>query len=386
MLPKHPLAKNARDKETFARDMASLVTEAFNGAGEFQVTLDDVENFAAKLIKTTSQEFKGAFINEVIEQSLAQPQNSFEGNLLILPDGVKFFYAGRKCSVVVIEHKPQSRTVTFERKAEASGPYLTPRKKTSYRLAFPYIVYVARFWSPMIEDNRGAMVESPQQYFDFLMMGYRNEPLRSLSDMLYYPNLPNMGGGGADESGILHPSVCLGESFDNKEAAIFDQLQYLMEYYWSSPFNDDLNRFWEITSKDNPKLKTLKAWEENTKINPLFMLDVEWKPYQSLENAVKYISAETQGIKPPVGLTNQHVTQVYNKAWATACQRATMHSLVKSARENLTDQLSTLMTTFATEMADGLGAIGDENLRRTVQVAMQASLKKAIKKSALHAK
>ncbi len=371
MPPLHPMsaAIGVRTSETLARDLKEVVEAALANVGEFDVGLGEIEEFVTTLVRESSNQFKDKFLGNVIEQNMLQPHNSHDGELVLLPDGVRLFYSGAKTAIAVVEQKPQVRTLMFDQKYEDVKPVNPSKTKRAYRLALPYIVWMFR-WS----------MDGSRYRFEYLFMTYRTEPLRGLNDTLYWPNLPNISAGTEDGSNA-HPIVCMGSSFqDTTRGSVLDQAGQVLQHYWSSPYNDDLPvNFWNGTKLDK-RIKTLPEWEKSTKQDPLFPLQVKWRKYATLADLIRFTTQELQGIKLPVSDTNVVAQRVYNKAWQQATAAGRLTENTRAARKALTAKFEDAMTTFASELAANLDAVGNETLRRTVQVAVQAALKKSLKK------
>lgn len=372
MPPLHPMAAaiGVRNSETLARDLKEIVEAALANVGEFDIGLEQVEDFVAALLKDSSNEFKSKFLGTVLENNMIQPHNSLKGELVLLPDGVRLFYSGRDSAIAVVEQKPQVRTLMFGRSGGVDK-YVNPsRTKRAYRLALPYIVWVMK-WAASGNDYA----------FHYLFMAYRKEPLRSLHDTLYWPNLPNLSARQNNGESKTYPNVCMGEAFHNKaNGTILEQISQITSHYWSSPYNDDLStNFWDGTKLDK-RVSSLAEWEKSSKNDSLFPLQVNWIEAGTLADMIRFMTQDLQGIKLPITETNVIAQRVYSKAWQQATEFGRLTENARIARKALTAKFEAALTTFASELAAGLDAVGNETLRRTVQVAVQAALKKSLKK------
>lgn len=176
--------------------------------------------------------------------------------LPLLPPGVRWLCQQKDLLFLVVEHPPQCRTLLISNEKIGGQDYQT------YRLAFPYIVYLLTFY---------------RRSFEEMKMFYRSGPLADTNDKLYYTNLPNVRG----EPGHYGTQrVCLRyrpEMLENRPLA--ETVPALIDFFWSTGFNQDIgaSSFERARSLDS-RLSSLGDWEEATRANPLFMLEVAWEP------------------------------------------------------------------------------------------------------------
>lgn len=215
-------------------------------------------------IKTTKD---GKRKQKLIENREISAMNLFvpkEKDEFILPTGTKFFKNQGDTTVLVIEHSPQVRNTFWgEYFMENERNYVLSQNrsmkgkkiKANFQLAFPYILYFC-----VIRKRKE----------NSLRLYYRTEPLRSLKDFLFLPNLPNIESGGG--------SVCIGDDsiVDNSQtiSRIVDQV---ITNFWSSKFNTDLCRNYYDYRKDYKEFQDLWKWEQESRKNPIFPLRTCWK-------------------------------------------------------------------------------------------------------------
>ncbi len=177
--------------------------------------------------------------------------------LPVLPPGTRWLCRKKDLLLLAVEHPPQCRTlkVSGGRKGERDD-YLT------YRLAFPYILYLLTFY-------RGD--------FEEMKMFYRPAPLESPQDVLYQTNLPNVRG---EPGHYGSQRVCLRYRPEMLEGVpLSEAVPALLKFFWSTGFNRDItgSAFERATSRD-PRLADFAAWEAATAADPLFPLEVAWEP------------------------------------------------------------------------------------------------------------
>lgn len=159
----------------------------------------------------------------------------------LFPQNCRFFFSKSVFDVLVIEEKPQLRTVRINKLAD----------HRRYGLHIPYSVFVFVF-------KNSKFVE--------MYNGWRKAPLSSLEDKLYEPILPN-----------IHEdlAVCIGKNDKAWGESICQTVENLIEYFWSSEFNSDLSRH-------KPKFSAVD-WENN----PDYALNFELKEICTLRQLIK---------------------------------------------------------------------------------------------------
>ena len=216
-----------------------------------------------------------------------------------IPEGVRFVTHREDSTVLVMEEKPQVRTVRWlaDDSPAPFGPKATYR---TVRLAFPFIVIIAAF-------QRGALT-GYQQCF------YRTSPLQRVADPLFLPNLYNVAEGYGQKCWLclVNLKKSLAKlSWDEKVREIRNQL-------WSAGFNQssEVNEgmsYWQAMRRIDldPRLRSLDEWEEESGRNPLFPLTVDWKP---LGKTVGEVMEETlSAVAPARSLTSaQELVHVFN--------------------------------------------------------------------------
>lgn len=177
-------------------------------------------------------------------------------SLPLLPAGTRWLCQKKDLLLLVVEEPPQCRSLQV-----SEGKKGEQEEYHSYRLAFPYIVYLLTFY-------RGD--------FEEMKIFYRPSPLTSPEDTLYHTNLPNVRGKPGHHGS---QRVCLRYSPEMLEGMPLGQaVPALIEFFWSSGFNRDIEQsaFLWATGRD-PRVASFEAWEEASIRDPLFPLEVDWE-------------------------------------------------------------------------------------------------------------
>ena len=162
------------------------------------------------------------------------------GNHLLLPPGARIVKVDGTATVCCIEQPPQVRLIRWSAAQMGKGG-----EYETYRLAFPYIVYLFLFFQASFEDMR---------------VYYRTAPVQSPTDALLIPNLWNVQ---ADPSKPSACRACLrGRPEDLRERPLVEQMTMLLDFFWNTGFNIDItgNCFERAKTLDT-RIASLKAWE-----------------------------------------------------------------------------------------------------------------------------
>jgi hypothetical protein len=203
-----------------------------------------------------------------------------------IPEGVRFIRRRGEVVVLVIEEKPQVRTVRW----------LTDDSPVSYgsgavyriaRLAFPFMVLIIAF--------RGGELTGYQQCF------YRSVPLRRLDDQLFLPNLYNVARGYGQPCWICLANLTKSLSTLPWE----DKVREIRAHLWGAGFNRSSEEhegmsYWQAMRQVDPRLKNLAVWEEASKKDPFFPLTVKW---QSAGTTVGEVVEEALSATAPASLS-----------------------------------------------------------------------------------
>jgi len=207
---------------------------------------------------------------ELLSASLADflPMVAVRSDVLVLPDaipeGVRFIRRRGEAVVLVIEEKPQVRTVRWLSE-DSPSPYGRKAMYRTARLAFPFIVIIVAL--------RGGALTGYQQCF------YRTAPLQRLDDPLFLPNLYNVAKGYGQLCWL-----CLANLSKNLSPLSWEEkVKEIRQHLWATGFNQSSeihegNSYWQTMRRIDRRLSSLPAWEEASKKDPFFPLTVCWQP------------------------------------------------------------------------------------------------------------
>ena len=201
-----------------------------------------------------------------------------------IPDGVRYVRSRGDGMVLVLEEKPKVRTVQWLTEASPAdfgkGAIYRPA-----RLAFPFIVIAVAF--------RGGALTGVQECW------YRTRPLETLADELLLPNLYNVSVDSYDQQCWL----CLANlkadlsrmTWNQKVAAIHSHL-------WGGGWNrssevHEGKSYWSIMQSIDSRVGSVAAWEQASRADPLFPLQVSWKT--SGKKVGQAVEAMLNKVAPP---------------------------------------------------------------------------------------
>ncbi len=230
--------------------------------------------------RARSPEGKEAALPLAYLLSLMAPHRlSTEG--CILPDGVKCLIPLPGGRLVVVHETPplvfNLRWVAKRSPRKAGGP---GTKYRDVRVALPYVVVLAVYHQPTGGPLR---LSGANECF------FRNAPLKSLDDELCYPALLNCSRFDPQEG---HPLawICTqylqidqtvngGSPGPYLERSLTALLQHLFQsgFNYSSDENEYSSWFSEhVKASVDPRIGSIEAWEEATRENPMFVLEIPW--------------------------------------------------------------------------------------------------------------
>lgn len=189
------------------------------------------------------------------------------------------------------------------------------KRKNKFLLAFPFIEYIMTF-----SNNDNALCS--------LMVFLRHLPLQGMGDLLYKVPLYNIPGS---------QSVCLGGYGRMRGEHINESIQYAISRFWNTTFNEDyVSNVAEYA--DDPFVGDLLSWQHYTKVDPMFVYNVEWIPYKSNLNEIldelqdNYGSSSSRVGNYGVGSFNQ-IVNLFSRSEPTSNQGATLY-------DNITNYIS----------------------------------------------
>lgn len=201
---------------------------------------------------------------------------------VILPRGVKSIQSQGNMTLWIWEQPPSIHRLSWIA-ADSKKTYGPGTKYRWVRIALPYLIIVAAF----ARDGHGyPVIFGKDECF------FRNAPLKSLDDELCYPGLLNCSLWNDGDTDTGHPLswICTqhlkpnpqmqSEDIGDRYQGGFEAVRYcLLETSFNlSSEHHEGNSWFSKTKKIDPRIATIEKWEENTKKDPLFVLDVPWIP------------------------------------------------------------------------------------------------------------
>lgn len=180
-----------------------------------------------------------------------------------IPDGVRFVHRRAQVTLLVLEDLPQVRTVRWLEEGSPT-PYGKGAVYRTARLAFPFVITILAF--------RAGGLTGYQQCF------YRTERLNTLTDPLLLPNLYNVADGYRQKCWL-----CLANLQRDLSAMSWnDKVAEIRRHMWGAGWNRSSEMhegmsYWQAMRTIDPRVENLDAWEEASRKDPFFGLNVEWK-------------------------------------------------------------------------------------------------------------
>ena len=175
--------------------------------------------------------------------------------------------AGGTVVGVVVEMPPGPRMVKWiaDDSPDAFG---TDARYCQRRLSFPWVVLFLVF--------RDGMLTGMQQAF------FRSAPIESLDDHLSFTCLLNCAQAPAYEN--QESWVCL-VALNNRSLRRLSwaaRMKAITDHFWHAAFNRSAemhegNSYWESAGSIDARLASADAWEEATRTDPYFALQVRWR-------------------------------------------------------------------------------------------------------------
>jgi hypothetical protein len=212
-----------------------------------------------------------------------------------IPEGVCFIRQRRDAVVLVLEEKPQVRTVQWL-KEEGTPPFGYNATYRTVRLAFPFVVLVIVF--------RGGGLTGYQQCF------YRTAPLTSRSDSLLLPNLYNVAPNAYGQMCWL----CLANlQTDLRPLTLLHKVREIRKHLWGAGFNrsseiHEGRSYWTSMKGIDDRVERLDRWEKATREDPFFPLRISWKPAGTTVGQV--VDDMLSSVCPPVPQTVAQLAQL----------------------------------------------------------------------------
>jgi hypothetical protein len=180
----------------------------------------------------------------------------------VLPRDVRVWWERGDTTAVAVEIPPHARTVRWLKEGSRAD-YGPSAKYDEYFIAFPYVELLLIF--------RGGSLTGYQQLY------YRPAPLGT-DEELFLPNLYNVAQGYEQRCW-----VCLVNLRDLSNLSWSDKIAAVVSHTFTAAFNrssevHEGNSYWSAAKKVDRRIESLQTWQEATRKNPRFPLEVAWTP------------------------------------------------------------------------------------------------------------
>ena len=182
----------------------------------------------------------------------------------IPPAGAKASWTRGDIKVLLLELPPQSKVVQWIC-SDSVAKYGDEIKDAPVSLSFPYIEIMLQF-------RKGVLTGNQRLY-------YRNRPVETTSDVLHQSNLLNV----SDVPGGQRAWLCL-QSFRVNPSHTWEQkIKSLITFMWTWTFSESSehhegNSYFQRNRCLDVRISSVEAWQNATRENPNFILDVDWPP------------------------------------------------------------------------------------------------------------
>lgn len=274
-------------KAAFEIDNAHLLSQALvtQNARDLQTTIKNIieqryGRMSQELLGSLSDEAEGLArdlqieLSEKIWDAFQQYKECAKETPIVWAEGTKVAYTKGIRTVVVIEQKPQVRSVTFDSelvqtKAIADKAQGTSNNGYRFALAFPYVYFVVVF-------DRGK--------YSYHELYFRNKPLTSMREHIYLAPLPNVW---RDKDKKIK-NMCMGDGFKKAvdgELTIARQCEIVVGDFWQRTFSKDLGN--GEPEKVDKRIKNYGVWQDNSAEDPLFVLTVQWPKGKTMKGVLE---------------------------------------------------------------------------------------------------
>ena len=200
---------------------------------------------------------------------------------VVLPDGVKAVLGFGSVTVYVVQVPPRLHRlswITDDSPADHPGDSPEGVRYEEVTLALPYVVVLAAF--QRARNGEWYLSDANECFF-------RNDCLKSLDDRLCYPALLNVSKFSPSDgkplawlcTQYLDRRKLRRERNENRRAR--GSIEALLQTLFGTGFNRSSERH-EMASwfgesrKVDPRISTVQCWQEASRDDPLFVLDVPW--------------------------------------------------------------------------------------------------------------
>jgi hypothetical protein len=240
----------------------------------------------------------------------------------IMPQDCRFVQQSDGSTRFLIEQRPQVRQIAVSETIANNEN----NPKRSYRLSFPYTVFVVGFSG---KEYRG------------IQMGFRNKPIHSLDDMVGLPALSNT------DSSL---GVCMGPDFNNNMMRKLQNMSYseaveqVLNDFWSSRWS------WESTDAISRvrqccrQVESFAKWEMLTTEDPLMALKVKWPEARQVKDMIQ-----------PSGANYGNLNATLQKMMQEVCDaiiRESVKYMIDSGSKDMTYADDQVVAGFATSLRE----------------------------------
>lgn len=293
-MPVGEVRKRFADRLDIAKNSTAIVNghEVGDGvilkAGEALMFVQHAgEKGAAKVVL----EGKQALHTSPEGKEFAMPLDKLAGQMgpgvstgeVILPNGVRCVLSQGPFTLYFWERPPHIARFKWIA-PDSPEPYGPEAEYRKVRIAVPYIIIMAVF----SRVNKGF----PQLLTHWNECFFRNAPLASINDELMFPALLNCSTWPGDPFGMGHSLSWICTQYLKRQkgmsstdpgvvmAAGMEAVRFcLLETGFNLSSEHHEGNSWYGASKGiDPRIHPVENWEEETKKDPLFVLDVNWKP------------------------------------------------------------------------------------------------------------
>jgi hypothetical protein len=226
-------------------------------------------------------------------------------NVGIMPPNCRYMETIQDHKMIVIEEPPAYRTIKvdalFEDDVHSLGSeklakynidaskYITGEGRPySFTLALPYVIFI--------------MLLNPKNDLLGAQMYLRTSRLLGLADYLY--TIPFMN--------ISHSQyICFGHNTP-VGFSVNSTVETILDKFWSSTFNTDYTCNYNAY-KGIPYVSTYIEWQAMTKINPLFIYQVEWVNSKNTLFDVMKVMKSNYNITPKRNIKYQMLRDIFDK-------------------------------------------------------------------------
>ena len=274
--------------------------------------MDTVTITGKEAVATTPEGARACVPVRTLVERLASRQQMDTGEM-ILPDGVKGIVSRGPMSVVIHETPPRIHNMRWIA-ADSPAPFGPGTKYRTVRLAQPYIIILAVFGPG--PDGR-PILSSRNECF------YRTAPLKSHSDELQFPALLNCSRFEPQDGQPLS-WICTQHLKLDGLAAVADgnerlrqSLTALLKCLFHTGFNyssenHEANSWFSESAQriGDPRVQVVETWQDASKDDPLFALNVKWLPTgRSLREVIDRIF-QIHGVSVAAPTTSNDIARI----------------------------------------------------------------------------